>query len=112
MQGNGRKRTQNRAHANKATQDFFLSFDGRLNPENRWVKLAKLVSCSDEGIRVVAPMQILTKRTKRGGYSWSKCGVRAMLSTIMRSKEAGVVRRASGEHAGEKPTKHPVSMRQ
>jgi len=56
-------------------------------------------------------MRIFAKRTKRGGYSWSKSGVRAMLSTMMRSKEAGVVRRASGEHAGEQPSQRPINMK-
>ena len=31
-------------------------------------------------------MRIFAKRTKRGGYSWSERGVRAMLTTIMRGK--------------------------
>jgi hypothetical protein len=34
-----------------------------------------------------AQMRVMAKRTKRGGYSWSKRGVRAMLKTIIRFKE-------------------------
>ncbi|GGK37030.1 hypothetical protein GCM10010965_32400 [Caldalkalibacillus thermarum] len=34
-----------------------------------------------------AQMRIMAKRTKRGGYSCSVRGVRAMLKTIMKSKE-------------------------
>jgi hypothetical protein len=34
-----------------------------------------------------AQMRGFAKRTKRGGYSWSERGVRAMLQTMMRNKE-------------------------
>lgn len=34
-----------------------------------------------------AQMRVMAKRTKRGGYSWSIRGVRAMFKTIIRYKE-------------------------
>ncbi|MBN3585346.1 UPF0236 family protein, partial [Algoriphagus aestuarii] len=34
-----------------------------------------------------AQMRVMAKRTKRGGYSWSKRGIRAMLKAIIRFKE-------------------------
>jgi len=41
--------------------------------------------------RAEAQMRLFARRTKRGGYSWSQHGVQAMLKTIMRSLESGVV---------------------
>ena len=49
-----------------------------------------------------AQMRVLTKRTKRGGYSWSERGARAMLTTVMRSKQAGWLEEAD-EHKVETP---------
>lgn len=44
-----------------------------------------------EGMRPMgsaeAQMRVMAKRTKNGGYSWSRRGVRAMLKTIIRIKE-------------------------
>ncbi|AQS57478.1 ISLre2 family transposase [Novibacillus thermophilus] len=47
-----------------------------------------------------AQMRVMAKRTKRGGYSWSKRGIRAMLKAIIRFKEgwdnqAGIQRAAA-----------------
>jgi hypothetical protein len=36
-----------------------------------------------------AQMRVLAKRTKRGGYSWSERGARAMLETVMRRRQTG-----------------------
>lgn len=56
-----------------------------------------------------AQMRIFARRTKRGGYSWSERGVRAMLRTIMRGREAGMVQLVDED---EKPTpQRAVSMR-
>ena len=56
-----------------------------------------------------AQMRIFAKRTKRGGYSWSERGVRAMLRTIMRHQEAGLVQMS---YEDERPTpKRPASIR-
>jgi hypothetical protein len=57
-----------------------------------------------------AQMRIFARRTKRGGYSWSERGVRAMLRTIMRGREAGVVQLADED---EKTTRQSaVSIRE
>lgn len=40
-------------------------------------------------------MRIFAKRTKRGGYSWSERGIKAMLKMMIRCKEAGKVRIAT-----------------
>ncbi len=56
-----------------------------------------------------AQMRIFARRTKRGGYSWSERGVSAMLRTIMRGREAGVVLVTYG---GKTPTpQRSVSIR-
>jgi hypothetical protein len=58
-------------------------------------------------------MRIFAKRTKRGGYSWSERGVRAMLWTMMRIKEAGMVVRTVEGHASMQATsQQPINMRQ
>ncbi|MDQ0339500.1 hypothetical protein J2S00_002288 [Caldalkalibacillus uzonensis] len=44
-----------------------------------------------------AQMRIMAKRTKRGGYSWSVRGVRAMLKTIMKSKEGRPLTNLKGD---------------
>ena len=56
-----------------------------------------------------AQMRVLAKRTKRGGYSWSERGSRAMLETIMRRKQTGW-KEEDGEHIGE-PPQRVVSVR-
>jgi hypothetical protein len=57
-------------------------------------------------------MRIFAKRTKRGGYSWSERGVRAMLKTMMRSKEAGVVMIAgTGQERKQAKARSAVNMR-
>jgi len=56
-----------------------------------------------------AKMRIFARRTKRGGYSWSESGARAMLSTIMRHLERQVVRMEASE--GKKPAKRTVNVR-
>jgi hypothetical protein len=59
-----------------------------------------------------AQMRIFAKRTKRGGYSWSERGVRAMLKTMIRSKEAGVVTIAtSGQEKKQAKALSTVNMR-
>jgi len=59
-----------------------------------------------------AQMRIFAKRTKRGGYSWSVRGVRAVLRTIMRMKETGVVEWTEEEHGGKQPaSRQGVNMR-
>jgi len=57
-------------------------------------------------------MRIFAKRTKRGGYSWSERGVRAMLWTIIRIKEAGMVGRTVNGYASKQTTsQQPLNMR-
>ena len=51
-----------------------------------------------------AQMRLFAQRTKGGGYSWSERGVRAMLRTMMRSKEADVVVWVRAEQEGQKRT--------
>jgi len=57
-------------------------------------------------------MRIFAKQTKRGGYSWSERGVRAMLRTMMRMKEAGtVVRTFEGHTSKQETSQQPINMR-
>ncbi|AGA57472.1 Uncharacterized protein family (UPF0236) [Thermobacillus composti KWC4] len=56
-----------------------------------------------------AQMRVLAKRTKRGGYSWSERGCRAMLETVMRRRQIGRLEEAE-EHAVESPQR-VVSVR-
>ncbi|GCL72052.1 hypothetical protein PN4B1_19690 [Paenibacillus naphthalenovorans] len=56
-------------------------------------------------------MRVFAKRTKRGGYSWSERGVRAMLRTMMRSREAHVVQISKQRHEKKQLAKQ-VNMRQ
>jgi hypothetical protein len=58
-------------------------------------------------------MRIFAKRTKRGGYSWSERGVRAMLRTMMRNNETHLmVKTTKGHESRQKVSQKPVSMRQ
>lgn len=58
-------------------------------------------------------MRIFAKRTKRGGYSWSERGVRAMLRTMMRIQEADtVVRTVEGQVSKQATPQQSINMRQ
>jgi len=58
-------------------------------------------------------MRIFAKRTKRGGYSWSERGVRAMLRTMMRNNETGwMVKMTEGHGSRQTAFQRSVSMRQ
>jgi len=56
-----------------------------------------------------AQMRVLAKRTKRGGYSWSERGSRAMLEAVMRRGQTGWLEEVE-EHVGESPQR-VVSVR-
>ena len=60
-----------------------------------------------------AQMRRFAQRTKRGGYSWSIRGVRAMLRTIMREQEAEwLALEQSQEEVNQKAVHRPVRVRQ
>lgn len=56
-------------------------------------------------------MRIFAKRTKRGGYSWSERGVRAMLRTMMRRQEAQFVTFAADVERKPNVGRNAVNMR-
>jgi hypothetical protein len=56
-------------------------------------------------------MRVFAKRTKRGGYSWSERGVRAMLRTMMRRQEAKFVTFEADVERKQNLAKNTVNMR-
>jgi len=58
-----------------------------------------------------AQMRVFAKRTKRGGYSWSIRGARAMLQTIMRSKDTAAFAAVTRDQSGERKMVHQKNVR-
>lgn len=57
-------------------------------------------------------MRVMAKRTKRGGYSWSVTGVRAMLQSIMARKEGRAIGYANSDPKLDQSESSPVRIRQ
>ena len=76
--------------------DFFLPFDGKLNPENRWCKLAELVPWNEAENKYAVNFK--TGRAGRSAYS-----IRVALGALLIQARKGLSDRDTVEEITENP---------